>query len=98
MFTAAANTFGDGANPAAISPADLSRDTAINTLSFVAAADEAVKGFRELPADVAKIVVYTGNILNIKPLPRLMSCGVGKSASAHFIASAAQAYTAEGIK
>ena len=75
----------------------LSKDLAINTLSVLAAAEEAVKGFRELPKDVSKAFIYTGNMLNIYPIPGLLSNGVGKAATAHLIATMASAYRDEGF-
>lgn len=71
---------------------------AINTFSVLAAADEAVKGFRELPSDAAKTFIFTGNRLNIEPIPPLLSNGMGKSATAHFLATAAMTYAKEGFK
>ena len=98
LWTAAAHTMNDAANPAALPYSDLSKDLAVNVLSALAAADEAVKGFRELPLDVPKSFIYTGNRLNIEPIPRLLSLGIGKAAGAHLIAAADMAYKEEGFK
>ncbi|KAK3716140.1 hypothetical protein LTR37_006585 [Vermiconidia calcicola] len=94
---AAANTAIDKKNPAALPFSALSKDLAINTLSVLAAADEAVKSFRELPKDVPKAFIYTGNILNINPIPGLLSNGIGKAATAHLISTMAAAYRDEGF-
>lgn len=85
-------------DPASLPYSDLSKDFAINTLSVLAAANEAVKGFRELPADMSKTFIYTGNRLDIEPIPRLLTLGVGKAASAHMIASFASAYDEQGFR
>ena len=70
----------------------------INTLSALAAAKEAVISFEALPKGAARTFIYTGNILNLQPIPPLMSNGMGKSATAHMIETAAQAYRDRGYK
>lgn len=66
---------------------DLSSSLAVNFTSVYAAAQVAVAGFKSLPADVIKSFIYTGNRLNIEPMPTLFDLGVGKVASAHLIQS-----------
>jgi hypothetical protein len=85
-------------HPLEISLKDAIRDTNINTLSVLAAAKEAVDSFEKLPQSAARTFIYTGNILNLQILPPLMSLGIGKSATAHIIESAANAYKSRGYK
>ena len=40
---------------------DFQKDLAINTVSAYAAVQAAVRGFGELPSDVKKTFIYTGN-------------------------------------
>ena len=55
-------------------------------------AQAAVRGFEKLPVDLPKSFIYTGNGLNARPLPYLMSLGLGKSAMAHVLETAVIAY------
>ena len=91
-------TVNDAANPAALPYSALSKELAVNVVSALAAADEAVKSFRELPSDIPKAFIYTGNRLNVEPIPRLLSLGIVKAAGAHLIAHAASVYKDEGFK
>jgi hypothetical protein len=70
----------------------------INTNSVYAAAQEAVKGFLELPVEASRTFIYTGNILNTKVFPPLLGLGVGKAATAHIIEYFAMAYPFRGFK
>jgi NAD(P)-dependent dehydrogenase (short-subunit alcohol dehydrogenase family) len=85
-------------NPFALSMADLSRDTTINIYSAFVAAQQAVSGFAQLPASVARTFIYTGNVLNVSILPRFLSQGIGKSGAAHMIWAAADAFKDRGYK
>ena len=81
-----------------LSVADLNQDLAVNTVSTLVAARRAVQGFEQLPSQVPKSFIYTGNFLNKEVMPALISLGIGKSASAHIIAVAAKAYGQKGYK
>lgn len=70
----------------------------VNNTSVFAAAQQAVLGFAELPADAPKTFLYTGNILNVTPLPQFLESGAGKSASAHMMMAAAAEYKEKGFK
>ena len=91
-------TLVDRANPAGIDLEALQKDLAVNTFGVLTAADQAVKGFRQLPEHQAKTFIFTGNRLNIEPIPGLLNLGIGKSASAYFVADAASAYKLENIR
>jgi hypothetical protein len=60
-----------------------------------AAIQEALAGFKTLPAGSPKSFIYTGNMLNLGPsmaFINLLPLGVGKTASAHMIQLAAMAF------
>jgi len=67
--------------------ADMTSSIAVNFTSAYAAAQAAVSRFEKLPADAIKSFIYTGNRLNIEPMPVLFDLGVGKVAGAHLIQS-----------
>jgi hypothetical protein len=97
-MAAAANTSSSAQDPLSLSVADFNRDLAINTTSVLAAAHQAVTGFQALPDTASRTFIYTGNCLNVSPIVPLLSLGMGKSASAHLIANASQAYRDRGFK
>ena len=74
------------------------RDFHVNTTSAFAAAQQAVLGFEKLPEDASRTFIYTGNITNVQVMAPLLDLGVGKSATAHIIESAASAYKEKGFK
>jgi hypothetical protein len=78
--------------------ADFSRDFYINTTSAFVAAQQAALSFEQLPDSASKTFIYTGNILNSTTIASLLSLGVGESATAHIIRSAAAAYSNRGFK
>lgn len=73
-------------------------DAHVNTFSAYAAAQQAVKGFAELPPDASKTFIYTSNKLHIMTLEPLISMGMGKSASAHMIHYLSEVYRSSGYK
>jgi len=95
---AAAAHFTDRADPLAVSLEDFDIDLAVNTRSVLVAAKEALTSFRALPQG-PKLFLHTGNALNEGPLPLgMVGAGAGKSAAAHIIATADQAYGEQGFK
>lgn len=88
----------DGKNPLSLSLADLKQSLNINTLSAFAAAQEAAKGFEELPESSSRTFIYTGNMLNTAVMPAFLDLGVGKAATAHIVQAAATAYANRGFK
>ena len=84
--------------PLSLPLADFSRDFHINTTSAFVAAQQAVLGFEQLPGYRTKTFIYTGNILDSTTIANLLDLGVGKSATAHIIRSAAAAYSNRGFK
>lgn len=96
--TAGALTMNDAKNPLSLPLADFTRDFIVNTTSAFVAAQQAVLAFEQLPESASKTFIYTGNITNVVPLAPLLDLGVGKSATAHIIQSAAAAYKDRGFK
>lgn len=98
VLKAGAATRNDAKDPLSLSLTDFTRDMNINTSSAFVAAQQAVLGFEQLPDSASKTFIYTGNILNTTTMAPLMDLGVGKSATAHIIQSAAAAYSDRGFK
>ncbi|KAL3458329.1 hypothetical protein BJX64DRAFT_301981 [Aspergillus heterothallicus] len=75
-------------------------DLNVNTVTPYAAAQEAIKGWETLPGDVKKSFIYTGNGLNTNQLPGalMLNLGVGKAASAYWLAVADVNYKAQGYR
>ncbi|KAI1032771.1 hypothetical protein LB504_006232 [Fusarium proliferatum] len=63
-----------------------------------AAAQEAVKGWKDFPKNSSPTYIYTGNIENEMRIASMMSLGVGKTAAAWFIEVAAASYKDQGFK
>lgn len=85
-------------DPFALSLAAFNRDTAINVTSAFIAAQQATLGFSQLSDSASRTFIYTGNILNVAIIPSFIDQGMGKSAGAHMIRSAAAAYKDHGYK
>ena len=85
-------------DPLQLSAANLNEDLAVNVEGTLVAARRAVQGFNELPSQVPKSFIYTGNFLNKEVMPPLISLGIGKSAGAHLIAVASKVYSPKGFK
>ena len=98
LWAGAAATSNPPNDPLSLQLTDFSRDLNVNTVSPFVAAQQAVAGFAQLPATASKTFIYTGNILNTAIIPPLLDLGVGKSATAHIIRSAAAAYKDRGYK
>ncbi|KAJ4345946.1 uncharacterized protein N0V89_012082 [Didymosphaeria variabile] len=96
----AAAKFVDADDPLQISLQDNLRDMNVNTFSALAAAKEAVASFAALPEEskAPRTFIFTGNAMNNLPIPALMSAGMGKSATAHMIMTAAHVYAGRGYR
>jgi hypothetical protein len=88
----------DAQNPLSLALKDFERDLAVNTTTAFVAAQQAVLAFEKLPESASRTFIYTGNILNTTTMGPLLDLGVGKSATAHIIQSAAKAYNDRGYK
>ncbi|KAF4612843.1 hypothetical protein G7Y89_g15530 [Cudoniella acicularis] len=98
VYNAGAATANNAKNPLSLPLSDFTRDLNINTTSAFVAAQQAVLSFEQLPDSASKTFIYTGNILNTTTIATLLDLGVGKSATAHIIQSAATAYKDRGFK
>ncbi|KAK1243214.1 hypothetical protein MKX07_003842 [Trichoderma sp. CBMAI-0711] len=98
IYNAGAATFAPPGDPFAIPLDAFKRDMTVNNTSVFVAAQQAVLGFAELPADASRVFAFTGNILNVKPLPQFLESGAGKAASAHIMMAAAAEYKDKGFK
>ncbi|KAL8990686.1 MAG: hypothetical protein Q9169_008062 [Polycauliona sp. 2 TL-2023] len=98
VYNAAGATFNEAKDPLSIPLDNFTQNLAINTTSAFAAGQQAVLAFKDLPDSASKTFVYTGNALNTTTMGPLLDLGVGKSATAHIIESAAVAYAEKGFK
>ncbi|KAK1751480.1 hypothetical protein QBC47DRAFT_391893 [Echria macrotheca] len=98
IYNASAGKANQPSNPLSAPVADLTEALNVNTTSAFVAAQQAVLGFEQLPASASKTFIFTGNALNTMTLAPLMLAGMGKSATAHMIQSAAAAYADKGYK
>ncbi|KAK1762704.1 hypothetical protein QBC33DRAFT_551326 [Phialemonium atrogriseum] len=98
VYNAAALTPNAPNDPLSLPLADFTRDLNVNTVSAFVAAQQAALGFEQLPDSASRTFIYTGNILNTTTMAPLLDLGVGKSATAHIIQSAAAAYKDRGFK
>ncbi|KAG8165683.1 hypothetical protein KVR01_004235 [Diaporthe batatas] len=98
VYNAASATPYDAKNPLGLPLEDFNRDLTVNTTSAFVAAQQAVLAFEKLPESASRTFIYTGNCTNVKPIVALMDLGVGKSATAHIIECAAEAYKPKGYK
>ena len=69
---------------------------AVNSTSVLLALQEALAGFRGLPATASKTFIFTGNILNLVPVPGVLSFGIAKGATAYAIRYLVETKTYEG--
>jgi NAD(P)-dependent dehydrogenase (short-subunit alcohol dehydrogenase family) len=100
-FQAAQRVARDAEDPlASITPEALQQDFAINALSPLLAAQEAVKGFKQLDDSASKTFIFTGNLLNEDWLvrPDVLTFASSKTAAAKWIKYASVAYKSKGFK
>jgi NAD(P)-dependent dehydrogenase (short-subunit alcohol dehydrogenase family) len=71
---------------------------AVNAISPLLAAKEAVKGFKQLPSSASRTFIMTGNTLNVVAWPQVLTFGMGKSSAAYMVWCASVAYERQGFK
>jgi NAD(P)-dependent dehydrogenase (short-subunit alcohol dehydrogenase family) len=76
----------------------IEREFAVNSISLLFAAREAVNGFKQLPSSASKTFIVTGNMMNVVVKPSALISAMGKTAAAHMMESASVAYGPLGIK
>jgi NAD(P)-dependent dehydrogenase (short-subunit alcohol dehydrogenase family) len=77
---------------------DTTRLFNVNVLSPLIAAQEAVKGFKQLPPASNKTFIATGNLLNTRVWPSVLTFGMTKTALAHLISGSSIAYEKQGFR
>ncbi|RDL40075.1 Uncharacterized protein BP5553_00054 [Venustampulla echinocandica] len=70
----------------------------VNAISAYAAVQQALAGFKELPTEVPKTFIYTGNCGTHTAIPHLMNLMVGKRVAAHMIECAVKTYEKDGFR
>ncbi|KAI3397701.1 hypothetical protein diail_10470 [Diaporthe ilicicola] len=98
VYNAAVAYFQNAKTPLNLPLEDFNRSFAVNATSAFVAAQQAVLAFQQLPESASRTFIYTGNCCNVMPIVKLIDCGVGKSAMAHVIQCAAEAYQDKGFK
>ncbi|KAH8163710.1 hypothetical protein CIB48_g4548 [Xylaria polymorpha] len=81
--------------------ASLETINASRTVGFDSAyitAQQALRGFKQLPSSMSKAFIYTGNTLNQIAIPAVMPFALGKVSAAMMIEYAANAYGRTGFK
>lgn len=77
---------------------EIQDEFSINTFSPLFAAQEAVKGFKQLPQSASRTFIFTGNALNDLVIPAVLTFGMAKSATARMVTFASAAYEKQGFK
>lgn len=83
---------------ASISIEEVNHEFAVNAISPLFAAKEAVEGFKQLPSSASRTFIITGNKLNVMAWPQVLTFGMGKTATAHMVWYASVAYERQGFK
>ncbi|KAH8121205.1 hypothetical protein FP744_10001965 [Trichoderma asperellum] len=98
VYNAGAVSFAPKENAFNLDLGTFESDLNINTTSVFVAIKEALKSFSALPTSASRTFIYTGNAMNFASFDGLLTLGVGKSATAHMIASAAATFADKGYK
>ncbi|KAK8112069.1 uncharacterized protein PG998_008526 [Apiospora kogelbergensis] len=98
VYNASTGPFNSKTDPLAVPLEDFNSSFAVNTASAFMAAKHAALAFAELPASAARTFIYTGNCTNVSPIASMLAPGMGKTAVAHIIQIAAEAYKDKGFK
>ncbi|KAK9439771.1 NAD(P)-binding domain protein [Metarhizium brunneum] len=98
VYNAGAVSFAPKENTFNLDLGTFESDLNINTTSVFVAIKEALASFSALPTSTSRTFIYTGNAMNFASFDGLLTLGVGKSATAHMIASAAAAFADKGYK
>jgi hypothetical protein len=100
VLTAGSAKFVPADDPLQITLEEFHKDFAVNTDGLLVATKRAVKGFEQMPSDVLKTLIFTGNITNESSnvIPALISQGLGKAASANLLATVSKSYAPKGYR
>jgi hypothetical protein len=77
---------------------DFEKALNVGTISVWSAAQAAMRGWKKLPTSTPKTFIFTGNLLPWAPVPRWVTLGVQKAASAHLIETLAIQYGEKGYR
>jgi hypothetical protein len=70
----------------------------VGTISVWSAAQSTMKGWKKLHSSTPKTFIYTGNLLPWAPVPKWITLGVQKAATAHLIEALAIKYGDAGYR
>ncbi|QPC76860.1 hypothetical protein HYE68_007612 [Fusarium pseudograminearum] len=98
VYNTSASQFNDADDIFQVPLETFQSHTVVNIVSVYAAAQEAVKGWADLPASSKPTFILTGNCANVTPLQIIMTLSVGKTASAHLIEIASKSYKSKGYR
>lgn len=86
-------------DPLSVDLSTFQDDLAVNTTSVFAAIQESVKSFDQITDKATpRVFIFTGNCLNQRAMPPLLTLGTGKAATAHLIDYAAKTYAEKGYR
>lgn len=77
---------------------EIQEEFSINTFSPLFAAQEAVRGFKQLPETASRTFIFTGNALNEIVILPVLTFGMAKSATARMITFASESYNKQGFR
>ena len=77
---------------------ELIEDTHINIFSAYRAAQLAVESFAQLPPELSKTFIYTGNKQPWLVIPPLLTSGIGKAGAAHLVHYLSEELKGKGYK
>ncbi|KAF2167613.1 hypothetical protein M409DRAFT_22414 [Zasmidium cellare ATCC 36951] len=99
IYNAASRTLAQADDPLGSMPLeDYHRDMTVGLHNAVAAAQEAVRGFKTLPKSRATTYIYSGNKLNVMSDPKTWPFGIARTGMAHFIWDCSVAYQEKGYR
>jgi hypothetical protein len=97
-LTASSGTFSLADDPFSMSLEEFQKDNNVNIYSPFVVAKLAVKDWEALPASAARTFFYTGNVTNVRHLPKFFDMAVGKSGGEKLMWYGAEAYKSKGYK
>ncbi|KAH7364127.1 hypothetical protein BKA65DRAFT_522652 [Rhexocercosporidium sp. MPI-PUGE-AT-0058] len=96
VYNAYANPMGASGDPLTIPLNDFVDGLNTNMISPYAPMSEASSGFKELPQEIRKTFIYTGNLCMHLTMPVAMNLALGKRGVGHMIENAVMLYEKEG--
>jgi hypothetical protein len=78
--------------------AHLTREFNLNALSGLITAQQAVKGFKQLPSSASRTFIFTANALNEIMIQQVLTFGMAKKAVSYMVEAASMAYREAGFR